>query len=164
MLDAAGRLPQTAVLDPVQVHGLTLANTVTGRDPEQGTAYSEVYPPLTFVKAIERRQPELLEMFRCLAVRRSVVQQLSEDGTTMPAAHKLIQVDEKLDELFNLADDPLESENLLAERPSVAEPMQRELNRLVTAVTQQKNQVTAGSQIEMDENMARRLRALGYID
>ncbi len=163
MLDAAGRLPQTAVLDPVQVHGLTLANTVAGNDPEQGTAYSEVYPPLTFVKAIERRQPELLEMFRCLAVRRSVVQQTGE-AEAMSAAHKLIQVDEKLDELFNLADDPLESMNLLAERPSIAEPMQRELTWLVTAVTQQKNQVTAGSQIEIDENMARRLRALGYID
>jgi hypothetical protein len=164
MLDAAGRLPQTAVLDPVQVHGLTLANTVAGHDPEHGTAYSEVYPPLTFVKAIEKRQPQLLADFRCLAVRRSVVQQQGEDGTAVLPAHKLIQVDEKLDELFNLADDPLESVNLLAERPSIAEPMQRELNRLATAVAQQKNQVTAGSQIEMDENMARRLRALGYID
>ncbi len=163
MLDAAGRLPQTAKLDPVQVHGLTLANTVAGRDPEQGVAYSEVYPPLTFVKAIEKRQPELLAARRCLAVRRSVVQQNgAADGPSAP--HKLIQVDEKLDELFNLADDPLESVNLLAERPFITETMQKELVRVGTAVAQQKNQAAAGSQIDIDENMTRRLRALGYID
>lgn len=165
MLDAAGRLPQAANLDPVQVHGLTLANTVAGRDPEQGVVYSEVYPPLTFVKAIEKRQPALLEQFRCLSVRRAVVQERlagSEAATAVP--HKLIQVDEKLDELFDLVDDPLESENLLAERPSVVEPMQKELARWETAVAQQKTQVSAGSQIEIDDNMNRRLRALGYID
>lgn len=163
MLDAAGRLPPSANVDPVRVHGLTLAHTVTGHDPEQGVAYSEVYPPLTFVKAIEKRQPELLEAFRCLSVRRSVVQPAGRNGTdTVP--YKLIQVDEKLDELFDLADDPLESENLLAERPSVVDPLQKELNRWVTAVSQQKNQVDAGAQIELDDNMTRRLRALGYID
>jgi len=92
-----------------------------------------------------------------------VVQQIGEDETAT-APHKLIKVDEKLDELFDLAHDPLESENLLAERPSLVEPMQKELNRLITAVSQQKTQVTAGSQIEIDDNMTRRLRALGYID
>ncbi|MCP4417048.1 MAG: sulfatase [Chloroflexi bacterium] len=164
MLDAAGRLPQSAaVLDPVQVHGLTLTHTVNGRDPEHGVAYSEVYPPMTFVKAIEKRQPQLLQDFRCLAVRRSVVQQINDEGETA-RSHKLIQVDEKLDELFDLSCDPIESENLLAKRPSVVEPMQKEMKRVVTAVRQQKNQVTAGSQIEIDDNMARRLRALGYID
>jgi hypothetical protein len=163
MLDAAGRLPQGAALDPAQVHGLTLANTVMGRDPEQGVAYSEVYPPLTFVRAIEKRQPELLEAYRCLAVRRAVVQE-KRMGEAEAVPHKLIQVDEKLDELFDLAHDPLESENLLAERPSITEPMQKELSRLVTAVSQQKAQVTAGSQIELDDNVTRRLRALGYID
>lgn len=163
MLDAAGRLPQVASLDPVRVHGLTLANTVNGHDPEQGIAYSEVYPPMTFVKAIEKRQPELLEAYRCLSVRRAVVQQTGQDEAA-PAAHKLIQVDEKLDELFDLANDPLESVNVLAERPFLADPMQKEMNRWVTAVSQQKNQVDAGSQIEMDENITRRLRALGYMD
>ncbi|MCB8927308.1 MAG: sulfatase [Ardenticatenaceae bacterium] len=163
ILDAAGRLPQSATVDPIRVHGLTLANTVNGHDPEQGVAYSEVYPPLTFVKAIEKRQPELLEAYRCLSVRRAVVQQIGEDEAAAKA-HKLIQVDEKLDELFDLADDPLESVNVLAKRPSVAEPMQKELGRWVTAVSQQKNQVDAGSQIELDESMTRRLRALGYID
>ena len=163
MLDAAGRLPKSAALDPVQVHSLTLANTVAGRDPEQGVAYSEVYPPLTFVKAIEKRQPELLEAYRCLAVRRAVVQQMGEAEDEL-AAHKLIQVDEKLDELFDLANDPLESVNVLAKRPSIATPLQKELKRWETAVSHQKNQVDAGSQIEMDENITRRLRALGYMD
>jgi hypothetical protein len=54
--------------------------------------------------------------------------------------------------------------NLLAERPFIADPMQKELNRLVTAVSHQKTQVNAGSQIEIDDNMTQRLRALGYID
>ena len=42
--------------------------------------------------------------------------------------------------------------------------MQKELSRIKTAVAQQQTQVTAGSQIELDDNMTRRLRALGYID
>ncbi|MCA9897017.1 MAG: sulfatase [Ardenticatenaceae bacterium] len=163
MLDAAGRLPQSANLDPVRVHGLTLATTVNGHDPEQGVAYSEVYPPLTFVKALEKRQPELLEAYRCLSVRRAVVQQIGPDEADV-TLHKLIQVDEKLDELFNLADDPIESVNVMAERPFITEPMQKEMNRWVTAVSHQKTQVDAGSQIELDENITRRLRALGYMD
>ena len=163
MLDAAGRLPSSAKLDPVSVHDLTLANTVTGRDPEQGVAYAEVYPPLTFVKAIEKRQPELLDAFRCLSVRRAVVQQNGSSEVAL-APHKLIQVDEKVDELFNLADDPLESVNVLAERPSTANTMHKELKRWETAVSHQKNQVNAGTQVELDDSMTRRLRALGYME
>ena len=81
MVEAAGVWPETMSTELVtEAKRLTLRHTVNGRDPEQATAFSEVYPPLNFVKAIEQRQPELLEQFRCLAQRRVVVRQAEETG------------------------------------------------------------------------------------
>ncbi|MCP4415720.1 MAG: hypothetical protein GY805_03800 [Chloroflexi bacterium] len=59
-----------------------------------------------------------MQDFCCLTVRRSVVQQINDEGETAHS-HKLIQVDERLDEFFDLSRDPTESENLLAKRPFV---------------------------------------------
>jgi uncharacterized sulfatase len=159
ILDAAGRLPEHAQVDPVQVHGLTLLNSVYGRDPENGTAFSEIYPPLTFVRAIEKRQPELLAQYRCLAVRRAVVR--TDESA---AAHKLIQVDDQPDELFNLGADPLELENRLAQQPTLTQGLAGELNRWQTAVTRQRDQLGSSTEIEIDEALMQRLKGLGYID
>ena len=94
ILDTVGRLPENLPnFNPIEAHRLTLQHTVTGHDPENGTAFSEIYPPLNFVKALETRQPELLADFRCLALRRAVVQQ---DAHT---THKLIHIDENPTEL-----------------------------------------------------------------
>jgi len=122
--------------------------------------YSEVYPPLNFVRAIEKRQPELLVPFRCLSPRRAVVKQ-NGDATTS----KLIQVDEKADELFNLAADPLELEDMLPARPQEAAALNQELNRMASQVERQRDDLTAGGQVEIDDDqVVRRLRGLGYID
>ena len=78
--------------------GLSLLETIQGRDPENDTAFAEIYPPLNFAKAIEQRQPELLERFRCLETRQAVVRDTL----------KLIRVSDWPEELFDLDGDPLE--------------------------------------------------------
>lgn len=158
ILDAVGKLPEHQDLDPVHVRNLTLLNAVFGRDPEQVIAYSEVYPPLTFIKAIRNRNPHLLEAYNCLATRRALIQ--STDGETV----KLIEVEEAWQELYNLGADPLELENLVPKRPLLRQLLQKELNRVKTAVAMQQKAYEAGHQIEMDDQLAQRLRGLGYLD
>jgi hypothetical protein len=157
-LDAIGRLPASPAINPDEIHSLTLLHTIAGRDPEQGTAFSEVYPPLNFVRAIENRQPQLLEQFRCLALRRAVVQHKSAD------THKLIQIDDDPAELFDLASDPLELANVLAERPSLAPLLNQQINQMTQKAEIQREHLTTGDTIEMDESLLQQLRGLGYIE
>ncbi len=163
ILDAAGRLPDTAVFEPTSARGLTLLHSVHGRDPENGVAYSEVYPPMTFVRAIENRQPRLVEPFRCLAVRKAVVRQM--DGGGMGGAFKLIQVDGTPDELFDLAADPLELESVLDVMGDTAVTLNQEINRISARAQRQRNNPAAGGEeVEIDGHLTRRLRGLGYIE
>jgi uncharacterized sulfatase len=162
ILDAAGRLPDVPNLEPAAVHGLTLLDTVYGRDPEHGLAFTEIYPPMTFVRAIEKRQPELLERYRCLSVRRAVVRHTAEAETT--STHKLIHVDGQPDELLDLQADPLELENVLAERPSTTATLNQEMKRVGTAVERQRDNLSASHDVEIDDSLRQRLRGLGYID
>ncbi len=158
ILDAVGRVPEAQGVDPVQVHDLSLANSVSGFDDGQIIAYSEIYPPLTFVKAIESRNPDLLERYHCLSTRRAVVK--SEDGENF----KLVDVEQIGKELFNLSADPLELEDIVEKQPLTTQKLTKELNRIQTSVELQQKEVDAGHQVEMDEQLIQRLRGLGYLD
>ncbi|MEM7113798.1 MAG: sulfatase [Chloroflexota bacterium] len=161
ILDSIGRLPHAAErVNPAEVHGLTLLRTIDGADPENGTAFSEVYPPLNFVKAIEGRQPQLIEPFRCNSLRRAVVRE-DEAGEI----HKLIWVDDQPDELFNLERDRLELENLVAKRPLLTKTLDQKLTDMAQTIEQQRqNQSAATIDLEADEQLLQRLRGLGYIE
>lgn len=157
ILDAAGRLPEGQPnVDPAEVHGLTLMETIDGRDPEGFTAYAEVYPPLNFAKAVQHRQPELLERFRCLALRRAVVKD----------AWKLIQVADVADELFDVEQDPLELADRLAERPDEVGELNQRLTSMTLAAEALRDNLTAGATLDpaADEQLMQRLRGLGYIE
>ncbi|MBE2224619.1 MAG: sulfatase [Anaerolineae bacterium] len=158
ILDAAGHLPDMPNLDPATVHGLTLTHTINGRDPENGAAYSEIYPPLNFVRAIENRQPQLLEPFGCLSERRAVVKASAAEP------FKLIHVNNKADELFNLKTDPLESANELANQPQLAKSLHEEIKRMTTQVTHQRDHLNVGDEVELDDTLLQQLRGLGYMD
>lgn len=155
---AAGHLQEQSFPDPVQVRSLSLIRSAQGHDPERGMAYSEVYSPLTFVKAIQKRQPELLERYRCLCTRRAVVQ-FSETET-----HKLIDVDGEADELFNLTSDPLELTDVLNSSEQTGERLDRELKRLAATIEAQRAGFVAGDTIKIDDSLVQRLRGLGYLD
>jgi hypothetical protein len=133
-----------------------LLHTLYGRDPEGGTAYAEVYPPLNLVKAVERRQPELIGRYRIDRLRRAVVKN----------DLKLIQVDEQAEELYHLAQDPLELANIRPEQPEAVQKLNSELNNIAANVERQRQTLTAGTTIDLegDERLLQHLRSLGYLD
>lgn len=135
---------------------LSLLRTIEGSDPEANTAYAEVYPPLNFAKAVQHRQPELLERYRCLHTRRAVVK---DD-------YKLIQVSEQPDELFDIGLDPLEMMNLIEDLPDQTTELADELEKLSEVVKKQSEMLEAGVtlDLEADELLVKRLRGLGYIE
>ncbi len=164
ILDAAGVKPDEAVsvpnLDVDEVGNLTLLHTVNGRDPEHHTVYSEIYPPLNFVRAIENHQPELIEPYRCLALRRAVVR-----GDAHSPTRKLIEVDGTADELFDLASDPLELVDEMKNRPKETAVLAQQLNWMAQKLKIQHETLTTGGQVDLqDEKILQQLRGLGYID
>jgi arylsulfatase A-like enzyme len=161
ILSAAGQIAERPNLDPATVRGLSLQRTIYGSDPEQGTAFSEVYPPLNFVRAIEQRSPELLDAFRCLSLRRAVVK---PDESCQPL--KLITVDDAADELFDLKQDPLECDNILETRTETAVQLTNDIQRMTSQCQRRQEQLTAGRTInlESDDQLMKRLRGLGYLD
>ncbi|MDA0242187.1 MAG: sulfatase [Chloroflexi bacterium] len=156
MISAAGRLPAENTLSSTEVRALSLAEVVRGRDVEAGTAYAEIYPPLNFVRAIEHRTPGLIEQFRCLDMRRAIVR----DNL------KLIQLDDDPDELFDLAQDTLELDNLISQRPADKATLNQQLNRHIDLIEAQRATLLAGATLELGENpeLLQRLRGLGYIE
>jgi uncharacterized sulfatase len=149
--------------DAANIRRLSLRHTINGRDPEQQTAYSEIYPPLNFVKAIEARQPELLTRFRCLSTRRAIVRPSREHNG---APLKLIEVDDVPEELYNLAADPLETSNVHAVEPAIAAALAQALDQMIQRASRERDSQPAGAtvDIEGDELLRQRLRGLGYLE
>ena len=157
MLAAAGPLPEsTQNLTPAEVKNLSLRESLAGREIETDGAYAEVYPPLNFVKTIAHRQPELLEQFRCLAVRRALI-----NGDT-----KLITTDNRPEELYNLKVDYAERANLAPTDPAKVAVMNNQLDRIATLAELQRETIGAGEAFELedDEGLLQHLRGLGYIE
>lgn len=170
LLDAAAGTPEQsealdAILDDAtaNVRRLSLRHTMNGRDPEQDTAFSEIYPPLNFVKAIENRQPELLTQFRCLSTRRAVVRpSRADEGAPL----KLIEVDETPEELYNLSTDPAELANILGENPATSAALELALEQMIQRVSRERDAQPAGTTVDLDgdELLRQRLRGLGYLE
>lgn len=160
ILDAVGNVPELPNFKPAEAGRLSLMHAVHGVDPENGTAYSEVYPPLNFLRAIENHWPELIEPFRCDLMRRAVVK---EDGRQVTC--KLIQVDNQPDELFSLTADPAEAENLITLKRSEATVLNQQLNMMAAKWARVHEELEAGEAVEVeDEQLLQQLRGLGYID
>lgn len=172
LLDAAAPTVEKATTidkalgpDAPGMRRLSLRHTINGRDPEQQTAFSEVYPPLNFVKAIETRQPELLERYRCLATRRAVVRPSRPTGAMNAETLKLIAIDDQPEELYSLTADPLEETNRLAGEPALVAAYDLALEQMVGRATREKETTPAGATLDLDDEMLRqRLRGLGYLE
>lgn len=157
ILDSAGlEIDDFVLAGTEESTPLSLLESINGPDPESNTAYSEVYPPLNFAKAVQHRQPELLDRFRCLATRKAVV----KDN------YKLIQVSDRSDELFDLSLDPSEMANIMAEQPDETSNLADDLQQLANEVRAQSETLAAGItlDLESDEQLVKRLRGLGYIE
>ena len=105
---------------------------------------------------MKHRQPALLDQFGCRLIRRALVKE----------NFKLIHVDDRPNELFALDVDPAERQDLLPQQPAVAATLNDQLNRIGGMVETQRNTLTAGDAIDIDEDEAllQHLRGLGYID
>lgn len=156
LLDAVPNLPEYENLNTAEVRGLSLHEVAQGRDVEDATAFTEIYPPLNFVRAIEHRQPELIESFGCLDLRRAIIKNNL----------KLIMLDDEPNELFNLHQDKLELQNIIHQRPADKAVLSQQVNRIVGAVETQRDSLLSGTplNLEHDEELLKRLRGLGYID
>jgi hypothetical protein len=65
------------------------------------------------------------------------------------------------DELYDLAQDPSERRNIVAERRDLAADMRRELWNLVERA--RRSRPPAASSVALDPELRERLRALGYV-
>jgi uncharacterized sulfatase len=155
--DAAG-VEFDDVANPLadDVARLTLLRSLNNTDPEDSTVFAEIYPPLNLAKAIQHRQPDLLERFRCLDTRRAVLKDKL----------KLIQVSDVSDELFDLDDDTLELANLLNDQPQEVDELSERLEKLARITEIQSEMLEEGEylDIDSDEGLVHRLRGLGYIE
>lgn len=140
---------------------LSLTRSVAGREhePVDEVIVSEGYPPLNFINVMEMNNPEAIEPFRVRQMRRA----LFNDH------RKLMTLADRPDEFFDVAQDRLETRNLL-DNPLGYEQdilaMERELEDFIAVHEAQRDGTAAGAELDFSNNpeLLERLRGLGYIE
>ncbi len=145
-----------------EIQKLSLAQTVVGQDPEAKTVLTEAFPPHILIRAMEKRNDQLLDQFACHTTRRAIYQ-----GST-----KLIETGDSYS-LHDLNQDPLELQDL-AQTPSGtpstfslrASQLQSTLQRLLMNAEARRPTPKAPVRIELesDEDLVRRMQELGYME
>ncbi|MFQ3566197.1 MAG: sulfatase [Aggregatilineales bacterium] len=123
-----------------------------GADAEDDTAFSEAFPPLTFIHVLEHRNPSVIERMALREVRRAVYSgdhKLIARGD-LAAAH--------IEGLYDLAADPAETWDLTSSLPEQAAAL------LARAAALKGAPAPEAARLEEDASMLEHLRALGYID
>ena len=158
VLDAAGISPNgdSAEQAPIDVEGLSLTRSLDDATPVEDTIFAEAYTPITLLALMENDRPEDIDVYRCRSMRRAAYR----------GNFKLITVDDQPDELFNVVDDPGERHNLIGERPNQAAQLQSALSAFIEeAETRRPANWEQARKLSLDdEEIADRLRALGYIE
>ncbi|MBN1426858.1 MAG: sulfatase [Anaerolineae bacterium] len=143
------------------VEELSLARSAAGSDQEPDGEYvvSEAYPPLNFINVMEMSTPEAIDKFRVRMMRRAIY----EDSS------KLMMVDERTDEFFDVNSDPLELDNLL-DSPQGYEnkilQLEHKIEDFVTLMEAHRSGTVSGERLDYSDNpeILERLRGLGYIE
>jgi arylsulfatase A-like enzyme len=119
-------------------------------------AFSEAFPPTTFLRVLEHRCPAAVERLRLRSVRRAVI----------AGERKLITLDEgegaQVESLYALDSDPFETRNLAAAADAQTEIAA--LKRQLDAFTAEIGHVHAPAAPANSPEVLERLRALGYIE
>ena len=154
VLDTVGVAPPLDEADPnAQTADLTLVRSVNGRpDPEGNIAYSEAFPPQTFLAVMRHRNPQLIDELRLRHIRRGVYS----------GGRKLTTVGNQVEGLFDLANDPNEVNSLADAHPEEAEQLLTQLDTFSREVSA--GRIANGDFNEVDAEVVDHLRALGYIE
>jgi arylsulfatase A-like enzyme len=133
----------------------SLARTLDGADPEGGIVFSEAYTPETLLALIKNEDPQRVATFRCDLMRRAAYRE----------NYKLITVGDQPDELFDVIGDPDEVDNLIGEEPTVTAELDELLTTFVAEAEKRRPANLEAARLELDdEQVAERLRGLGYIE
>ncbi len=158
VLEATSTMPgeQSVEHAPIDVEELSLTGTLNGSAPDERIVFAEAYTPDTLLTLMENENPTAIDTFRCRSMRRAAYE----------GRHKLITVGDEPDELFDVIDDPGETHNLLAEHPDKATRLHDALNDFAEeAEGRRPANWESARRISMDDDeIAERLRALGYIE
>jgi arylsulfatase A-like enzyme len=162
VLEAAGaEVCETSYGHTMDIQGQSLRNETNRAGTPGRTVVSEAYAPEFALRALERHKPALIDPLGCRATHWAVYQ----------GAHKLIHIQDTRDELYNVADDPMERNTL---RVNGGDPDARRLRSgLKTFLEQAHAYRPNGHRLEgwsapkvelKDELVQKRLRGLGYIE
>ena len=158
ILEATSTMPgeQSVERAPIDVEELSLTGTLNGSAPDERIVFAEAYTPDTLLTLMENENPTAIDTFRCRSMRRAAYE----------GRHKLITVGDEPDELFDVIDDPGETHNLLAEHPDKAARLHDALNDFAKeAEGRRPANWESARRVSMDDDeIAERLRALGYIE
>ena len=158
VLEATTVTPPEETLDqaPIDIEGLSLTTDLNGSAPQESMVFAEAYTPDTLLTLMENENPTAIDAFRCRSMRRAAYE----------GRHKLITVGDQPDELFDLVDDPRETHNILDQYPEKADRLHEALvNFAKQAEERRPTNWEAKRKVDLDnEEIAERLRALGYID
>lgn len=139
------------------VKGLSLKQTLSGHDPEEGVVFVEAYPPTTFLSMMTKHTPHLLDQFHCRLNRWAIYQD----------RYKMVKIEGVQEELFNLAADPAETRNIVHQSPETAAKLSGKLRAFIPEAVARRPSNWQGNQsldLEHDENIIKQLQALGYIE
>jgi hypothetical protein len=150
-LEAAGAAPPLGAADPnADVRGLSLAR---GGAADGGAAFAEAYPPVTLLRLLERRAPQLINRLRLRETRRAVY----ADGW------KLVTVGDAVEALFDTDADPTDARDLASAHPHQAGRLHARLEAF-TAAQAARAQGDSPLTAQADDAIIASLRALGYIE
>ena len=154
VLDAASITPPLAEDHPnANVNGLTLHRATNCKpDTENGLVFAEAIPPQTFLSVLRHRNPTAIERLQLTQPRRGVYHD----------AYKLATVDQTVEGLFNVADDPAEVTNIARNHTDLTGQLQAEIDAFIHTAESQR--VDGASFAGMDDAMKDNLRALGYLE
>jgi arylsulfatase A-like enzyme len=122
-------------------------------DPDRGLVFSEAVTPQNVLNVVRKHEPDLIRRLRCDQDRRAV----------WKGRYKLILTGDDMVELYDFMGDPKETKNLQEQMPEVVRQLSehwRAYERYAQAAA-----VDSGGTVTQDDPaLARRLRALGYLE
>lgn len=159
VLETAGLKPPVDEADPnANVEGLSLTRSLNGKpDTEGGLVFSEAFPPQTFLSVMRHRNPSLIDKLRLTQVRRGVYE----------GQHKLTVVGSQVEGLYDVAQDPFETQDLYHGSTNGHGALATALQRKITSFVQVAENARADgvpATGKMDDDIVDDLRALGYIE